>query len=378
MSMRITTWTGLLLLLISSAGMLAQSVRRLPQNEAVGLSDSAIPLVSSAQVDTTTTGDTIEVSERALQEALQEIARAVQLNELQQMVAEMVAQQQQLTAPAVDQRYEERFDRLERLLYGLAGRLGYAPSSTERRNLIVMQDGSTAVPYPVYPAVTPQPTEETALLRQMELLQEQIILLEQRSGEESDGVVAGTGGTAGEKSAQRLQSLRAEMQRLQQERADRIEMMAVKNNRADSLLTAFMTDPPVAAGTSGGDLAHDSSSAERADGEQLLKTLAAHYRRQLFFAVDSRKLNVEAEHALEEVAALLRDHPTVRVSLTGYASPEGDRDYNRRLARQRAEAAAAYLEGRAIAADRLRVSSEGVDDVTDMRSYGRRVDVRVF
>ena len=349
-----------LLMLLPFAGLRAQQDERMTQDE-IG----------------TPAGDSIEVSERELQAALQEIARAVQLNELQRMVAEMAAERQ-LGAPAAERRYEERFDRLERLLYGMAGRLGYTPNATERRNLIVMPDGSNAVPYPVYPAVTAQPAEDPVLLRQMELLQEQIVLLEQQI---ADGDVSGGAEPAATKpNALRLQSLRDEMQRLQQERAEQSRLLAVENRRADSLFRAFLAEEQVAAAgdtAAGGTTPAGLSEETENDEEGIREMLAALYQRQIFFPVASDKLSSEAVGVLEAVAALLKRQAALKVSLTGYASPEGNRDYNLRLSKQRAEAAAAFLRGQGIATDRIRVVPEGVDSRSEMQSYGRRVDVSV-
>ena len=368
----------LLMLLFPFFRVQAQRAGTQPGDSAAASPMPAMRLTQATPVKDSRVGDTIEVSERELQEALQEIARAVQLNELQRMVAEMAAQQQ-LGAPVTEQHFEERFDRLERLLFGMAGRLGYTPSVTERRNLIVMPDGSSAVPYPVYPAVAAQPAEDPLLLRQMELLQQQIVLLEQQIADASEGGSPET--TATEHNALRLQSLRDEMQRLQQERAEQSRILAVENQRADSLFRAFLAEEQVAASgepAAGGATPTVLSEETKSDEEGFSDMMAALYQRQLFFPVASDKLSAEAEGALEEVAALLKNQPTLRVSLTGYASPEGERDYNWSLSKQRAEAAAAFLQGKGITSDRIRVISEGVDEQSEMKSYGRRVDVRVL
>lgn len=370
----------ILMLLLPLAAMKAQSVGTQQRDEAAVSSRPAMSLVPATRVSRTTAGDTIEVSERELNEALQEIARAVQLNELQRMVAEMAAQQQ-LPAPATERRYEERFDRLERLLAGMAGRMGYSPAATERRNLIVMPDGSTAVPYPVYPVQGDDP----ALIRQIELLQEQIALLEQQISGERKGDEGGE--AAADNTALRLQAMRTEMQRLQQERTARSELLAVENRRADSLLQAFLAEQPLTA--EGSAPARQRSAAAEAsltrpsaenikDAERLRGTLIALYQRQLFFTVASSDLTGESVSALEEVAALLQHQPELNVLLTGYASPEGNRDYNLRLSRRRAVTAASYLRRKGIVNDRIHVNPEGVDETSDMRTYGRRVDIGVF
>ena len=367
----------MLMLLLPFTGVQAQRAAVLSQDETANTSQPAMKLLPATSVNHTTVGDTIEVSERELQEALQEIARAVQLNELQRMVAEMAAQQQ-LTTPANDRRYEERFDRLERLLFGMAGRLGYTPSTMERQNLIVMPDGSTVIPYPVYPETGDDP----ALIRQINLLQEQIALLEKQisggtEGEEIEGV-------ASDNIAQRLQSMRTEMQRLQQERLTKSELMAVENHRADSIFRSFLAEQSLSVVVEPADDVSktDSELQESAkyivDAQNLRGTLISLYRRQLFFSVASYDLNSESKIELEEVAVLLQKHPELNVLLTGYASPEGNRNYNHQLSRRRAENAASSLRQRGIDNDRIHVNPEGVDETSDMRTYGRRVDVRVF
>src|SRR5690554_284757 len=367
----------ILMLLLPFTGVQAQRAAVLSQDETANTSQPAMKLLPATSVNHTTVGDTIEVSERELQEALQEIARAVQLNELQRMVAEMAAQQQ-LTTPANDRRYEERFDRLERLLFGMAGRLGYTPSTMERQNFIVMPDGSTVIPYPVYPETGDDP----ALIRQINLLQEQIALLEKQisggtEGEEIEGV-------ASDNIAQRLQSMRTEMQRLQQERLTKSELMAVENHRADSIFRLFLAEQSLSVVVEPADDVSktDSELQESAkyivDAENLRGTLISLYRRQLFFSVASYDLTSESKITLEEVAVLLQKHPELNVLLTGYASPEGNRNYNHQLSRRRAENAASSLRQRGIDNDRIQVNPEGVDETSDMRTYGRRVDVRVF
>lgn len=367
----------ILMLLLPFTGVQAQRAAVLSQDETANTSQPAMKLLPATSVNHTTVGDTIEVSERELQEALQEIARAVQLNELQRMVAEMAAQQQ-LTTPANDRRYEERFDRLERLLFGMAGRLGYTPSTMERQNFIVMPDGSTVIPYPVYPETGDDP----ALIRQINLLQEQIALLEKQisggtEGEEIEGV-------ASDNIAQRLQSMRTEMQCLQQERLTKSELMAVENHRADSIFRSFLAEQSLSVVVEPADDVSktDSELQESAkyivDAENLRGTLISLYRRQLFFSVASYDLTSESKITLEEVAVLLQKHPELNVLLTGYASPEGNRNYNHQLSRRRAENAASSLRQRGIDNDRIHVNPEGVDETSDMRTYGRRVDVRMF
>ena len=381
----------LLMLLLPFAGMQAQRLGTQPRDEAAVSSQPAMRLVPATPVDHTTAGDTIEVSERELNDALREIARAVQLNELQRMVAEMAAQQQ-LSTPASERRYEERFDRLERLLAAMAGRMGYSPATSERRNLILLPDGSAAVPYPVYPGRGTMASGDQALQRQIELLQEQIALLDSRSPAEQHGI--GVEPATGDSTRLRLQQLRVEMRRLQQEQMDRTRLLAEEERRTDSLFRSFLAEQPLTAEASasteqpsaaalpargaGNDAGVSAEKRSSAQEEALRSSLTALYLRQLFFPVASAELTGEGGRVLKEVASLLQTHPTLQVSLKGYASREGNRDYNRRLSQRRAAAAADYLRRLGVDTARIRVISEGVDDAPDMLTYGRRVDIGVF
>lgn len=297
--------------------------------------------------------DTIEVSERELEKALLEIARAVRMEEEQQMVG---------SSP--NWRNEERMDRIERMLYGLAGTLGYLPSGESGRNLIVLPRGGSSA-YPLSQGFASQQDYDPQLLRQIDLLQQQLALLENRTLEGAEEME-----TAGvDSTLLRLQSLRAEVEQIQKDRAEQSHLMAVENRRADSLFRAFEREDLGGAKSAGDLLAKQES-------ERLLRErLASLYQRQLFFPVASDKLSSEAVSALGEVAAVLKNEPGMNVLLTGYASPEGKGEYNRALARRRAEAAAAKLRQMGIASSRIRLVSEGVDELSDMKTYGRRVDV---
>ncbi len=62
------------------------------------------------------------------------------------------------------------------------------------------------------------------------------------------------------------------------------------------------------------------------------------------FVSGSAVLSVAAEAALEEVAAVLVDHPDERIVIEGHTDSVGNADYNLDLSRRRAQAAADYLQ----------------------------------
>jgi photosynthetic reaction center cytochrome c subunit len=73
----------------------------------------------------------------------------------------------------------------------------------------------------------------------------------------------------------------------------------------------------------------------------------------LYFAVDSAQLHGAAPDALTLVAEKLKANPKARASISGYHSASGERSHNQELAKQRAVAIAAVLEGAGIGADRV-------------------------
>ena len=103
------------------------------------------------------------------------------------------------------------------------------------------------------------------------------------------------------------------------------------------------------------------------------------------FDFDSAALTPDAIRDLDRVAAALADAQlaAVPVTLEGHTDATGGADYNRRLSRRRADAVAAHLVRRGIAAGRLQAVGHGADRplpghaATDRRQ--RRVEiVRAF
>lgn len=103
----------------------------------------------------------------------------------------------------------------------------------------------------------------------------------------------------------------------------------------------------------------------------------------LFFPVNSATVTPPGRPILDEIAAVLRDHPEIRVvDVRGHASV-GERDPSA-LARRRAEAAMAYLTEHGVEAPRLVAHGYGVDEPLDAhptaiaRARNRRVEFRIL
>jgi peptidoglycan-associated lipoprotein len=78
-----------------------------------------------------------------------------------------------------------------------------------------------------------------------------------------------------------------------------------------------------------------------------------------FFDYDSYSLNEQARAALDADARVLRDNPTVNVTVEGHCDERGTPEYNLALGERRATAARDYLVAAGIDAGRMRVISYG-------------------
>ena len=102
------------------------------------------------------------------------------------------------------------------------------------------------------------------------------------------------------------------------------------------------------------------------------------YMSVAYFGFDSSKLDSEAIKTLDNVVEWMKEND-LRVSLRGYASPEGKMSYNNKLSGRRVNAVADYIISKGIARDRLEVIPSGIDSMKDTKSKypkGRRVEIR--
>lgn len=97
---------------------------------------------------------------------------------------------------------------------------------------------------------------------------------------------------------------------------------------------------------------------------------------QVFFKFDSSVLSGEAKKTLDKVVDLLNENPTLTITLQGYASPEGNLQYNNKLSGRRVNACADYIVSKGIDKNRLEVKMAGIDSVTSTLPEARRVDIK--
>ncbi len=95
----------------------------------------------------------------------------------------------------------------------------------------------------------------------------------------------------------------------------------------------------------------DSKPIDELNKEGLLKPA--------FFLYDASELSSEAQQALNEDAALLKQHPTWVITIEGHCDERGTAEYNLALGERRAVAARTYLVSLGITADRLHTVSYG-------------------
>ena len=79
----------------------------------------------------------------------------------------------------------------------------------------------------------------------------------------------------------------------------------------------------------------------------------------VFFRLDSSDVDPTAKAALDENAAVLKQHPTWAVTVEGHCDERGTAEYNLALGDRRAAAAVAYLRSLGIASDRMKTVSYG-------------------
>lgn len=97
---------------------------------------------------------------------------------------------------------------------------------------------------------------------------------------------------------------------------------------------------------------------------------------QVFFDLAKSNLKPQAISTLDGVVEWMKENSSVRMSLRGFASPEGNLKFNNALSMKRVKAVSDYLVSKGISRDRLDVTPSGIDSVTETWPEARRVDIR--
>lgn len=104
----------------------------------------------------------------------------------------------------------------------------------------------------------------------------------------------------------------------------------------------------------------------------------------LRFVQSKAELLPDAQPALDQLLAFLRDHATVEIELAGHTDNQGDFDENLRLSKQRVEVVKDYLVQHGIGANRIATRGYGPtrpiasNNVESTRQLNRRVEMTVI
>lgn len=109
----------------------------------------------------------------------------------------------------------------------------------------------------------------------------------------------------------------------------------------------------------------------------------------IYFDLDKSNIRVDAAAALDKLAILLKQHPVIRIEVSGYTDSRASSQYNISLSQRRAVAAKDYLVSKGIAAGRIEVKwygkthlanqcADGVNCPETDHQLNRRVEFRVL
>jgi len=117
----------------------------------------------------------------------------------------------------------------------------------------------------------------------------------------------------------------------------------------------------------------------------LAKTLAAGGKAEVYgihFDIDKSLIKPDSKPVLDEIAALLKNEPKLKVEISGHTDSTGASEHNKLLSRQRADAVVLALgKNYGIVADRMIAAGYGdskpvaTNDTPDGRTLNRRVEI---
>ena len=94
--------------------------------------------------------------------------------------------------------------------------------------------------------------------------------------------------------------------------------------------------------------------------------------RFVFFRIGSSKITADQQPNVEMIASFLKNHPKAKVVIKGYASQDGNLEFNQKLAAARAESVKNQLIKKyKIASDRIVAEGEGIGHMFEEESWNR-------
>ena len=120
------------------------------------------------------------------------------------------------------------------------------------------------------------------------------------------------------------------------------------------------------------DAAKKAASAKAANTTEIIDNSAKYMNVLVHFKVNKTNITADQQPNVERVAMYLKNNPTATVEIKGYASPEGPKDNNIRLANGRAEAVKNMLINKyKIDANRIKAQGCGETDMFQELSWNR-------
>ena len=120
---------------------------------------------------------------------------------------------------------------------------------------------------------------------------------------------------------------------------------------------------------------NDSLIVQWVGDSPTLAIVPADFERSLFFSLSSAHLGADAKQKIAETLQFLTEFPQTRIVLRGYASPEGNRQYNIRLAQKRQQVVQRYLLQQGVDSRRIVLADCGVNHSAVGAQVARRVDI---
>lgn len=99
--------------------------------------------------------------------------------------------------------------------------------------------------------------------------------------------------------------------------------------------------------------------------------------RYVFFSLGSANIQANQRPNIAMTAQSLKENPNATVNVDGYASKDGSKTFNEKLAARRAQAVAKALEKEGVASSRIKSQGKGIGDMFDTNSWNRVVTMTV-
>lgn len=253
-----------------------------------------------------------------------------------------------------DALYQYRFDKIDRKLDNIMYLMGIRQTPSSGRDLIIDRYSSSSAPVYLgdYNYNDRQQIENiNRLQRQVDLLEEQIKLLTNKSDDDS---------------------LKNQMNGISDELGKLREILIEQNKPfeqpSEPILPSEFLQPSE-------EEKEEPVTKDSIIVKNVLINNFDNYKRQLFFNVSSAQLTLESQNTLKGVAEILKQNPKLEVLIIGYASPEGNTSFNNALSEKRADSARKQLLSYGIPDSRISIRKAGEDSISEMKAYARRVDI---